>query len=702
MDKHTPQEKPPCQEGDWLYLLLRASAPVYIVDVATLELLDANEAAAQQYGYSLEELLHLDLNDLRPPEDVANYTSALSKVPGDSFQTIGIWRQLKKDGSVLYAEISQRAIRYKGKDAVLAIARDVTGQMAASKSIRITEPDLKAAQAIAHVGSWIWDIRAGTVSWSDEAFRIYGYLPDSIIPNAYLVRIAIHPDDRVMVEQAVTNALAGRHTYDIDRRVVRPDGQVRCIHECADVQRDQAGQPECMIGTVQDVTEQRQAEAAINHIAYLDDVTGLPSRQKFRMDLQQALQTAQQHNKHLAVLIIQLNRLRDINFTLGPANGDNLLQQIGPRLREVLPPAAPLARFGDVQFATILMGASAFAASHAAEHIVDAMNRPFEIVGVTFAPGAHVGSSLFPVHGADTESLIRHANVAVFQAGHSGKDFVIYSAETDPYKPQRLAMLGEFRLAIENGQLLLYCQPQVDLQTSRVVAAEALVRWQHPKYGLIPPGQFIPLIEPTELIQPLTEWMLESAISQCYSWHQEGLDLPLSVNLSARNLQEQNLAKLIYELVHTWGAEPSWLNLEITEGSIMADPEIAKQVLDELKQYGFQLLVDDYGIGYSSLSYLMRLPVDQIKIDQSFVMAMPNDRQAAAIVRSSIELAHNLGLKIVAEGTASEEIWEMLKSLGCDEAQGHFISAPIPARDLQAWLENNVWKVIGKAPKKGN
>jgi diguanylate cyclase (GGDEF)-like protein/PAS domain S-box-containing protein len=674
-------------EGNWYSGLLQPNCPpVYIYDAQTLAILDANDAALALFGCSREEFLRLNLKDICLAGECFAPAPGSGEAGDHAFRTAGIRRQIRKDGSVIWVDVIAHGITYRGKKAVLVIATDLTQQMKAAKPVPLSELELNAAQAVCHVGSWTWNVGHGEMNWSDEAFRLYGYQPGEMKPTYHLYRMGIHPDDRPMVDQAFRDALAGSHNYGNDHRIIQPKGEARIVHECGLVRRDDSGQPVGMIGTVEDVTRQRRAEQLIQQIAFYDDVTGLPNRRKFREDLEQALQTARQRNRRLVVLIIQLERLREINFTLGQANGDLLLRQIAPRLKDVLPPDAFVARIGDVQFATFLLGASAFTAAHTSEHIIDALNRPFDIAGVSFAPGAHIGAALYPVHGEDADTLIQHANVAVFQARSSGKDYVVYSPAHDPYKPQRLSMLGEFRHAVETGQLLLYCQPKEDLGSGNVVGAEALVRWQHPRYGLVSPIEFIPLIEPTELIQPLTEWMLESAISECYAWRQDGLALPLAVNLSARNLHERNLADLLGELLNTWGADTSWLDLEITESSIMTDPAAGKKVIEQLHRSGFRLFVDDYGTGYSSLSYLMRLPVDFIKIDQSFVMSMLTDRPACAIVKSSIELAHNLEMKVVAEGTASREIRDALKSLGCDQAQGNVISAPMPAGEFRTWL----------------
>jgi diguanylate cyclase (GGDEF)-like protein/PAS domain S-box-containing protein len=669
----------PRMENDWPHVLFQSDCPpMYLYDAVTSALLEANHAALRRYGYSREEFLGMRLSDIIVD----------ARTDGSKPTCGGVIQQHRnKDGSTIYSEIWEHAAKCEGRDTVLVIARDVVPPPGAAKPARQDAADLNVAQGIARIGSWTWNVAETAMDWSDEASHIYGYAPGAISPDRRLARMGVHPDDRMAVGKAIRDALEGKHSYDSQHRIILPDGRVRIVHERGEVRRDDAGQPLRMTGTVEDVTEQCENEERLNGFAYFDDVTGLPNRRKFRILLDQALQAAQQQGPRIVVLIIQLARLRDINFTLGPASGDLLLRQVGPRLKELLPQESPIARIGDVQFATLLTGASTFTAAHVAEHMIDALNRPFDVSGVSFAPGAHVGAALYPAHGTSQDALIQHATVAAFQASRSGKNFVVYSAANDPYKTQRLAMLGEFRHAVESGQLVLYCQPKALIATGAVIAAEALVRWRHPQYGLVSPADFIPLIEPTELVQPLTEWMLENAISQCYRWRERGIVIPLAVNLSARNLQERNLAELINDLLITWSADTSWLDLEITESSIMADPVVSKAVLDQLHQYGFRLFVDDYGSGYSSLGYLMRLPVQFIKIDHSFVIPMLQDRPAAAIVKSAIELAHNLGMKVVAEGVASQGIWEALKPLHCDEAQGNYVGPPMPADEFGKWLE---------------
>jgi diguanylate cyclase (GGDEF)-like protein/PAS domain S-box-containing protein len=442
---------------------------------------------------------------------------------------------------------------------------------------------------------------------------------------------------------------------------------------------------------VNDVTERVLAARKIEQLAFYDELTALPNRAKLRSDLQDAIGRAQSTGTSLALLILELVRFREINYTMGHETGDQLLRQIGPRLRQAAGDNAMVARISNVQFGVFLPDLTAREAMHLTSRLLSTLKEPLPVGEISYELGAHGGIAFFPGHGTSADVLVRHADIALFQARRVGRDYSIYDAAHDPYEPQRLAMLGEFHHAIKEGQLALYCQPKANIHSGPITSAEALVRWRHPVHGLILPDQFIPLIEPTELIQPLTQWMLKAAIHQCYQWRQQGLNISLAVNLSVRNLLDADLPETIDGLLQIWGADPHWMGFEVTESSIMADPAASLHVLNELHGKGFKLFVDDFGTGYSSLSYLMKLPMDVIKIDHSFTMNMIEDPHAAAIVKSTIEIAHNMGMEVIAEGTASKEIWDALARLSCDEAQGSYVSMPMPAQEFSAWLGHSSW-----------
>ena len=432
----------------------------------------------------------------------------------------------------------------------------------------------------------------------------------------------------------------------------------------------------------------RQSEANA-HQALHDALTELPNRTLFRDRVGQAMVAARRDGSELAVMLIDLDRFKEINDTLGHHNGDLFLQQVGPRLRGALREVDSIARLGGDEFGILLPGvANDESASLIAGKIRRALEQPFQLGELTLSIEASIGIALYPAHAADVDTLIQRADVAMYHAKEAHGGWEVYAEERDQYTPKRLAMLGELRHAIDAGQLVLHYQPEADLQTGSVNAVEALVRWNHPRHGLLYPDEFIPLAEHTGLIGPLTVYVLDAALRQCRQWKDAGLDLTVSVNLSARNLLDVELPEVIDHLLAELNLEPGSLRLELTENSIMADPKRAAEILERLREIGVGLAIDDFGAGYSSLAYLKRLPVDELKIDKSFVMNMSTDENDAVIVRSTVDLGRNLSLRVVAEGVETEEVWHALAGLGCHLAQGYFLTKPIPAEALTAWFRD--------------
>ncbi|MEK6599385.1 MAG: EAL domain-containing protein, partial [Deltaproteobacteria bacterium] len=440
------------------------------------------------------------------------------------------------------------------------------------------------------------------------------------------------------------------------------------------------------VWSFRDITERKQAEEQIFHLAYFDMLTDLPNRLMLRDDIDRALTAARKELISFALLAVNLHRFKDINNTLGYQKGDIVLQQVGKRLKTILPETFSIARTGGDEFGVLILNADANIAVLEAEKIAKSLEEPVFVDGLSLDLAVSVGIALFPGHGEDADTLIRRAHIAVYAAKQTESGYAIYTPEYDQFIPERLALMGELRSAIGQNQLFLVYQPKIDLKTGRTLGVEALVRWQHPTKGVIPPDQFIFLAEHSGLIKQLTFWVLGEALRQTRSWSQAGLEVSVAVNLSTKNLQTPLLLDQIKGLLSTWGVPPSRLRLEITESLIMADPKRTIEILTQLTLLGICFSIDDFGTGYSSLRYLQTLPVDEIKIDKSFVLNMMTDESSMKIVRSTIELAHSFGLKVVAEGVESREILDKLTALGCDAAQGYFISKPITHEELVCWM----------------
>ena len=356
-----------------------------------------------------------------------------------------------------------------------------------------------------------------------------------------------------------------------------------------------------------------------------------------------------------------------------------------------------VARMRGDEFAVLLPGGDVAHAMRAARELIGVLAPPFEVGDLHLDITATVGIALYPQHGADAVRLVRHADLAMHQGKETGTHYTVYAPNSDEESPRRLALASELRQAIDKDELVLHYQPKVDLGSGQVCGAEALVRWLHPREGLIPPDSFIPLAEHTGLIKPMTDWVLAAALRQLSVWRQAGPHLPIAVNLSVRNLRDPDLIERVAGLLRAWSIDPGKLEVEITESAMMDDPKRALEALVRLRDLGIRLFIDDFGTGHSSLAYLKRLPVDAVKIDKSFVSDMLSSTDSEAIVRSTITLAHDIGLKVVAEGIEDQATWERLVALGCDTGQGYFISKPLECPQFEMWL--NGWPGARKTEK---
>jgi diguanylate cyclase (GGDEF)-like protein/PAS domain S-box-containing protein len=447
--------------------------------------------------------------------------------------------------------------------------------------------------------------------------------------------------------------------------------------------------PDLVTVHTEDITERKQAESMLTRQALHDGLTGLPNRHLLNERLHASLLSRAPEASGPALLLLDLDRFKEVNDTLGHQVGDALLKQIGQRLQGAVQADDLVARLGGDEFAVLLPDTDASGALQVADMLGRVLQAPFMLDDQTIAADASIGIAVAPEHGQDADSLLRCADVAMYQAKRSGIGAAVYCAAEDRHRPDRLALLGELRHAIEHDELRLHYQPKLDLRNGVVVGVEALVRWQHPQRGFLPPGDFIPLAEQTGLMTPLSRRVLEAALKQHQAWLRVGLDIPVAVNLSRRTLHDPQLPEMVAQLLARWEVPPGALILEITESSLMADPARAAENLTQLRALGVRISIDDFGTGYSSLASLKNLPVDELKIDQSFVQAMATDASSRAIVRAIIDLADALKLRVVAEGVEDRATWDVLVGLGCDVAQGYFLSRPIAAMELEAWITDD-------------
>ncbi len=449
--------------------------------------------------------------------------------------------------------------------------------------------------------------------------------------------------------------------------------------------KDEIGELARAFEAMRQAVQARDGE--VRRLAYEDALTKLPNREKFRILLRQAIAHARAEVEPCAIIMLDLDRLKHVNDVLGHRFGDRLLRRVARRLtQEAERSNDVVARLGGDEFAMLLTGADIDVAQGVAHRIQQAFEVPITLDNHTVDLGAGIGVACCPDHGIDADALMSHAEVAMYAAKRNQSGVVVYTAALDSSSEESLSLLSELRTAVDGGQLRLFLQPKIALATGAVVGAEALVRWEHPQRGLLPPMRFIPFAERTGFIRMLTSWMIERCAHVLQQLHAAGKPLKLSVNLSTRDLLDQELSVKLQRLIEVEHIDPATLCLEITESAIMDDPPRALQTLERLHQMGFKLAIDDFGTGYSSLAYLKRLPVDELKIDQSFVLNMERDLDDAKIVRSTVDLAHNLGLSVVAEGVETAKAWKLLQALGCDEAQGYFVAKPMPEALFANWV----------------
>ena len=439
-------------------------------------------------------------------------------------------------------------------------------------------------------------------------------------------------------------------------------------------------------------------EREILRLAYEDGLTALPNRAMFNEQLGQAVRTAKRSTQPLAVLVFDMDRFKTINDTLGHPVGDQALREVGVRVRKALRDSDVVARLGGDEFAVLLTtGGTEDAARVVAGKINKALEEPLVIDGQPMDMAASIGIARFPEHGEDASALMRAADVAMYEAKRMKSGYAVYDPAHDERRQEFLTLAGELRRAVEAGELVLHYQPKMALEEGRVTGVEALVRWRHPQRGFIDPEQFIPFAEQTGYISAITRWVLQKAIEQCGVWERTGLRIRMSVNISARDLQMGDALVQDVTAALTAAELPAgMLTLEITESALMADPGAAQSTLRRLRDLGIATSIDDYGTGYSSLAYIKQLAVNELKIDRAFVAGMEADRKNAAIVRSTIELGHNLGLTVVAEGVETDHELAELRRFGCDAAQGFYFARPMPAASFERWLSGVRDKSVGQ------
>ena len=537
------------------------------------------------------------------------------------------------------------------------------------------------------------DCRGTTVDANPAMEAILGLSHDQLVGRRFASLVA--PEDRGRLE-----AMFATLTSETDKL---PDLELRCRHSSGAtlwvllrgvIEADTTCENGSVVAMVEDISARKRTElelerqAQINqHQALHDQLTGLPNRTLFSERISQAILRARRQGTKLAVALVDLDRFKDINDSLGHSVGDRLLVKVGELMGQALRASDTVARLGGDEFGLVLPELSTKdALVPVLDRLQVALERPIQLEDLPIGIEVSIGIAFYPDHGAEAQTLIQRADVAMYEAKRNGFTHAFYDDTGHAYDVANLTLVAELRRALAEHELVLNYQPKAELASGEITSVEALVRWQHPQRGLVAPDAFIPLAQETSLIGPLTLYVIEEALRQIHAWQQEGIELRVAVNLSTRNLLDRALPKQVAALLERCGVAAELLELEVTETSMLASPTRARAVLDELADLGIRLSIDDFGTGYSSLAYLRELPVDEIKIDRSFVMGMVEQAGDAVIVRSTVDLGRNLGLEVVAEGVETAEQWDRLRDLGCDTAQGYYLSRPMPGTEMRAWL----------------
>lgn len=679
-------------------------------------------ASLQQAGYEVAEaengrLALEQFNNLRPdavlldvmmPElDGFETCSALRKLPGGEHTPVLMVTGLD-DAESIHRAFEAGATDFITKPITWAMlgyrVRYVLRANQAFLDLHHSQSQLSKAQHLAKLGNWVLNPETNVLSGSPELFRISGL--DASASGVALERFVetVHPSDREPFTLALTQAIQKDSSYELEYRVLLNDDEERTIHLRGEPFFNQVGRKTMFRGYIQDVSELKNAEEQIRYLAYYDGLTGLANRELFKDRLHKALAFGSRQKHTIAVLFLDLDRFKRVNDTLGHHIGDELLKNIAERINICVRESDSVARFGVEETETCVsrLGGDEFTilltalahpedAAVVARRIIASIPKPIVLQGHELYVTTSIGISVFPDDGEDADTLLKNADAAMYDAKDKGRNnFQFFKETLNVTSSDRFGLESDLRKALDREEFLLHYQPQVDMQSGKIVGSEALIRWINPERGLVSPAEFIPLAEELGIIIPLTEWVIKEACEQNKAWQLAGLPpLPVSVNISGQQFSQLKVAETAQRCLEACGLDPEYLEIELTESALMENKDIANKILEQLRVLSVTIAIDDFGTGYSSLAYLKTFPINTLKIDRSFVNDITTDPNDAAIVKAIIAMAHSLELKVIAEGVETEAQLAFLQNLGCNEYQGFLFSRPLPAQEFATLLLAN-------------
>jgi diguanylate cyclase (GGDEF)-like protein/PAS domain S-box-containing protein len=681
--------------------------PMWAYDRETLRFLAVNNAAVELYGHVREEFLKMRITDICTPEEVDRLLLDMLRNRG-AFERSGEWRHRAKDGTQIDVEITSHTLEFDRRRASLVMAEDITERKRAEKQLRQAEVRYQALveqiPAVTYVSAL--DLDRSTVYMSPQVQDLLGYEQSDWSANPTLWQQLIHAEDRARVMLEVAKSNETSEPFVCEYRLQTLEGRTVWVRDEAIVMQDEAGRPQFWQGVMVDITDRKAAEKEIAFLAYHDKLTGLPNRAMFAEVLDHALARARRQALSVAVLYVDLDDFKLVNDSLGHSAGDDMLRQLSGRLKEATRDMDMVSRVGGDEFLVLVadidrdtaaaggdraMGDTAngalLSAEGVARRIQDSLREPFVLGGTEVYVSASIGISVFPLDAEDASALLKNADLAMYRSKKQQPGGCMIFAEEQRSSLPDLSFATRLRKAVDAEQWMLHYQPIVDLREGTTVGLEALLRWLDPEAGMIGPAEFIPLAEEMGLIGTIGDWVVGELCRQRRVWQDEGIRIDMSFNLSARQLWEPNLVDTMLVRLHDAGVEPSSVIVEITESAAMTDLDRTQPILWELHRHGLRLAIDDFGMGYSSLSRLKQLPVDILKIDRFFIRDLPHDKDARSMVEAIIRLATGLDMQPLAEGIETEAQWRFLAESGCSLGQGFFFSRPIPAVELTPLLQ---------------
>ena len=674
------------RKSETQYRLLFDSNPIpmYVFHRQSLRFLAVNQAAIQRYGFSEQEFFAMTIADICPAQDIHDL-SELVTTHATGLQKLGAWKHRLKDGTIIDVEIACHDLDFQETDAMLVAENDVTERNLAESALWRAEEKYRAIFEDSVVGIFQITPEGRPLSTNRALAELHGYRgAEEFMANVRNVpsELFVDPDRAIDLARMIAKDTEARgielEVYCKDKRKKWINLNIRAVH-------DASGNVVRCEGTVEDITERKAAEQRVQFLAYHDALTDLPNRALLTDRLSNALARARHRSEKVALLFLDLDRFKSINDSFGRIFGDDVLKEVAARLRSATREQDTLARAGSDEFLIMLSDLKDVAeAAITANRIMDAMKREFFVDGCSLGMSCSTGISVFPEHGLDGESLIKNAEAAMYSAKEAGRNNIrFFTGEMNAEPAERLALDNDLRLALDREEFFLVYQPQMEIASGTIIGCEALIRWRHPRLGLIPPDKFITIAEDNGMILPIGEWVLKTACRQAKEWLDAGLPaMPIAVNVSAVQFRQESFGEDVKRILQETGVPAQCLELELTESLLLSNKDVVVEVLDQLKRVGVKLAIDDFGTGYSSLSYLRHFRVNKLKIDRSFIRNVATNSDDATIAAAIIGMAKSLSLKVIAEGVEGEIQMSFLREHGCDEIQGYYFSKPITAAEV--------------------